>query len=56
MSINLRAIKIMYLVTTDITGNFKLVFGGDPRELERFIFLRVYRNKSVLQAYLINGC
>jgi hypothetical protein len=45
MSINLRAIKIMYLVTTEVTGNFKLAFGDDPRELERFVFLRTYGNK-----------
>jgi hypothetical protein len=33
MSINLRATKIMYFVTSKVTGNFKLAFGGDPREL-----------------------
>jgi hypothetical protein len=47
MSINIRAIRIMYLVTTEVTGNFKLAFGGDRRELERFVFLRAYGNKSV---------
>jgi hypothetical protein len=47
MSINLRGIKIMYLVTTEVTGNFKLAFGGDPRELEGFVFLTAHGNKSV---------
>jgi len=47
MSIKLRAIKIMYLVSTEVTGNFKLAFGGDPRDLGTLRFLRAYGNKSV---------